>query len=83
MRQIQGDLFLSPGPTARVDERDHMEIKVNKKKMFLSLSHNNNNTIPPFNNSMPPNWVIPPLIANCHAFLQHKSFIILAWVLMK
>lgn len=31
MRQHQGDVFLSPGPVARVDERDHMEIKVRNR----------------------------------------------------
>lgn len=32
MRKHQGDVFLSPGPMARVDERDPLDIKVNKHK---------------------------------------------------
>ena len=42
MRKHQGDVFLSPGPQARTDERDHLEIKVSfvskkEKKMTFDL----------------------------------------------
>lgn len=34
MRKHQGDAFMSPGPTARVDEKDYLEIKVNQGNLF-------------------------------------------------
>ncbi|XP_065370437.1 uncharacterized protein LOC135962439 [Calliphora vicina] len=38
MRQHQGDVFLSPGPMARVDERDHMEIKYPSKLGYTAFA---------------------------------------------
>lgn len=37
MRKHQGDAFMSPGPTARVDEKDYLEIKVNQGNLFQIL----------------------------------------------
>lgn len=34
MRKHQGDAFMSPGPTARVDEKDYLQIKVNQGNLF-------------------------------------------------
>ncbi|KAM7342814.1 uncharacterized protein ACRADG_010096 isoform 2-T2 [Cochliomyia hominivorax] len=38
MRQHQGDVFLSPGPAARVDERDFLEIKYPSKLGYSAFA---------------------------------------------